>query len=45
MLSHAQVIEYVTTLKEGDAPAHLVDVATAELAPPVDPVLSVRTIR
>ncbi|MDQ8705165.1 YrhB domain-containing protein [Streptomyces sp. LHD-70] len=44
-LSHAQVIEYVTALKDGDAPAHLVEVAMAELVPPVEPVLSVRTIR
>ncbi|MGW1887314.1 YrhB domain-containing protein [Streptomyces sp. NPDC001970] len=45
VLSHAQVIEYVTALKAVNAPAHLVEVATAELVPPVDPVLSVRTIR
>lgn len=45
-LPHAQVIEYVTALKDGDVvPAHLVEVSTAELVPPVDPVLSVRTIR
>ncbi|MFI6048680.1 YrhB domain-containing protein [Streptomyces violascens] len=44
-LSHAQVIEYVTALQYGDAPAHLVEVATDELVPPVDPVLSVHTIR
>ncbi|WCL83421.1 MULTISPECIES: hypothetical protein [Streptomyces] len=30
---------------DGDVPAHLVDVVTAQLVPPVDPVLSVRTIR
>ncbi|MFE7712677.1 YrhB domain-containing protein [Streptomyces sp. NPDC057486] len=45
VLSHAQVIEYVTALGDGDAPAHLVEVSTAELVPPVDPVLSVQTIR
>ncbi|MFJ2566580.1 YrhB domain-containing protein [Streptomyces sp. NPDC087568] len=45
VLSHAQVIEYLTTLEDGDAPVHLVEVATAELVPPVDPVLSVQTIR
>ncbi|MGW0538633.1 YrhB domain-containing protein [Streptomyces sp. NPDC003032] len=46
-LSHAQVNEYVTALGDGDGdvPAHLVDVATAQLVPPVGPVLSVRTIR
>ncbi|MFE4052915.1 YrhB domain-containing protein [Streptomyces sp. YIM B13518] len=44
-LSHAQVIEYVTVLKAGDVvPAHLVEVSTAELVTPVDPVLSVRTV-
>ncbi|MEU8348803.1 YrhB domain-containing protein [Streptomyces sp. NPDC048845] len=44
-LSPTQAIEYVTALRDGDAPAHLVEVATAELVPPVDSVLSVRTIR
>ncbi|MEU6667866.1 YrhB domain-containing protein [Streptomyces sp. NPDC046727] len=44
-LTHAQVIEYVTALRDGDPPIHLVEVASRELIPPVDPVLSVRTIR
>ncbi|MFE7909753.1 YrhB domain-containing protein [Streptomyces albogriseolus] len=44
-LTHAQVIEYVTALKDGDPPEHLVEVAHRELVPPVDPVLSVKTIR
>ncbi|MEU9372797.1 YrhB domain-containing protein [Streptomyces sp. NPDC048255] len=44
-LSHAQIIEYVTALQHGDAPAHLVEVATGELVPPTDPVSSVLTIR
>ncbi|MFG2137616.1 YrhB domain-containing protein [Streptomyces sp. NPDC048650] len=45
VLSHAQIIEYVTALLHGDAPAHLVEVASGELVPPTDPVLSVVTIR
>ncbi|WP_412075981.1 YrhB domain-containing protein [Streptomyces xanthophaeus] len=45
VLSHTQVIEYVTALQHGDAPAHLVEVATGELMPPTDPVSSVLTIR
>ncbi|MFJ6609938.1 YrhB domain-containing protein [Streptomyces sp. NPDC091289] len=45
VLSHAQTIEYVTALRNGDAPAHLVEVATGELAPPTAPFLSVETIR
>lgn len=45
VLSHAQIIEYVAALQRGDAPAHLVEVATGELVPPTDPVLSVVTIR
>ncbi|MEU5582542.1 YrhB domain-containing protein [Streptomyces huasconensis] len=46
-LSPTQVNEYVTALGDGDGdvPAHLADVATAQLVPPADPVLSVRTIR
>ncbi|MFC7895533.1 YrhB domain-containing protein [Streptomyces sp. NPDC057381] len=45
VLTHAQVIEYVTALRDGDPPIHLVEVANRELVPPVDPVLSVETIR
>ncbi|MFD7865670.1 YrhB domain-containing protein [Streptomyces sp. NPDC059783] len=45
VLTHAQVIEYVTALHDGDPPKHLEDVANRELVPPVDPVLSVKTIR
>ncbi|MFF3546008.1 YrhB domain-containing protein [Streptomyces platensis] len=44
-LTPAQALAYVTALQDGDAPAHLVEVATKELVPPLDPVLSVRTIR
>ncbi|TWE15228.1 YrhB domain-containing protein [Kitasatospora atroaurantiaca] len=44
-LTHAQVIEYVTALQAGAAPPHLVDIATRALVPPLDPVLSVHTIR
>ncbi|MFJ3594899.1 YrhB domain-containing protein [Streptomyces sp. NPDC090231] len=42
-LSHTQIIEYVTALQHGDAPAHLADVASRELVAPTDP--SVVTIR
>ncbi|MEW2140488.1 hypothetical protein AB0892_28510 [Streptomyces sp. NPDC005409] len=45
LLSHAQIIEYVTALQHGDAPAHLVEVSSRELVPPTDPVSSVVTIR
>ncbi|MFI9066436.1 hypothetical protein ACIGQE_31980 [Streptomyces sp. NPDC053429] len=45
VLTHAQVIEYVTALQAGTAPPHLVDIATSILGPPLDPVLSVHTIR
>lgn len=45
VLSHAQVVEYVSALQHGDAPAHLVEVVYGELVPPFDPVLSVKTIR
>ncbi|MEU9737430.1 YrhB domain-containing protein [Streptomyces sp. NPDC048002] len=45
VLSHAQIIEYVTALQHGDAPAHLVEVSSRQLGPPTDPVLSVVTIR
>ncbi|WP_234029389.1 YrhB domain-containing protein [Streptomyces sp. PsTaAH-124] len=45
VLTHAQVIEYVTALKDGDPPRHLVEVADRELVAPVDRVLSVTTIR
>ncbi|MFI5757701.1 YrhB domain-containing protein [Streptomyces sp. NPDC051569] len=44
-LSHAEVIEYVTGLRDGVAPDHLVRVATKALVPPVDPVSAVKTIR
>jgi hypothetical protein len=45
VLTHAQVIEYVNALRDGDPPPHLVEIAHRELVPAVDPVLSVRTIR
>ncbi|MFE5597606.1 YrhB domain-containing protein [Streptomyces coelicoflavus] len=44
-LSPAQAVAYVAALKTGAAPAHLVAVAAARLVPPVDPVMSVRTVR
>lgn len=44
-LTPAQALAYVTALQDGDAPAHLVEVATKELVPPLNPVLSVRTVR
>ncbi|GAA3044425.1 hypothetical protein GCM10017562_01820 [Streptomyces roseofulvus] len=43
-LSHAQIIEYVTALQHGDAPAHLLEVSSRELVPPTDPILSAVTI-
>lgn len=45
VLSHAQIIEYVTALEHGDAPAHLVEISSRELVPPTDPFSSVATIR
>ncbi|MGY3205381.1 YrhB domain-containing protein [Streptomyces sp. TE5632] len=46
VLPHAETITYVTALLEGDAPEHLVEVATRELVPPpVDRVLAVHTVR
>ncbi|MBL3669337.1 hypothetical protein JL475_25800 [Streptomyces sp. M2CJ-2] len=46
VLSLAETIAYVTALLEGDAPEHLVEVATRELVPPpVSRVLAVHTIR
>ncbi|WP_435975668.1 YrhB domain-containing protein [Streptomyces sp. Qhu_M48] len=45
VLSHAQIVEYVTALQHGEAPAHLVEVASGELVPPTDSVMSVVTIR
>ncbi|WP_432064318.1 YrhB domain-containing protein [Streptomyces sp. C10-9-1] len=44
-LSHAQIIEYVTALQHGDAPAHLVEASSRELVPSADPFSSVVTIR
>jgi hypothetical protein len=45
VLTPAQAIEYANALSAGDAPAHLVAVATEELVEPLDPVLAVETIR
>jgi hypothetical protein len=45
MLTPAEVLEYVTGLRQGDAPARLEAVATGALVTPVDPVLAVTTIR
>ncbi|WP_405526658.1 YrhB family protein [Streptomyces avidinii] len=36
VLTPAQAIEYVTALTEGDAPAHIVEVAVRELVPPTE---------
>ncbi|MFE3206479.1 YrhB domain-containing protein [Embleya sp. NPDC059237] len=44
-LAHAEVIEYVTALQSGPAPARLVATATKTLVPELNPVLRVRTIR
>ena len=44
-LNLTQGIEYVRALKNGDAPAHLVEISTAELISPTNPATSVRTIR
>ncbi|MER7585510.1 YrhB domain-containing protein [Kitasatospora sp. NPDC097691] len=44
-LTHTEVIEYVTALQAGPAPQRLVAAATKTLVPPLDPVLSVETIR
>ncbi|MFF8609521.1 YrhB domain-containing protein [Streptomyces sp. NPDC015346] len=45
VLSLAEVIEYVGALKDGTVPDHLLRVATEELVPPVNPVLTATTIR
>ncbi|MFF3031359.1 YrhB family protein [Streptomyces rubiginosohelvolus] len=45
MLSPAEALAYVSALPAGDAPAHLVAVATRELVKPLNPVLTVETIR
>ncbi|MCC8478004.1 YrhB family protein [Streptomyces globisporus] len=44
MLSPAQALAYVSALLTGDAPAHLVAVATRELVEPLNPVLAVETV-
>lgn len=44
-LTPAQTLAYVTALQDGDAPESLAAVATRALVPPLNPVLSVRTIR
>ncbi|MEF3117585.1 YrhB domain-containing protein [Streptomyces chrestomyceticus] len=44
-LSPAQALEYVNALLQGAAPAHLVAMATTQLAEPLNPVLAVKTIR
>lgn len=45
VFSPSEAVAYVTALLEGDAPAHLVAVATRELVKPPDAVLAVDTIR
>ncbi len=44
VLSPTEAIEYVNALLAGDAPAHLVAVATEELVEPLNPVLAVETL-
>ncbi|MFJ6697983.1 YrhB domain-containing protein [Streptomyces sp. NPDC091272] len=44
LLSPAEAIEYVGALLAGEAPAHLVAVATRELVEPLNPVLGVQTV-
>ncbi|MFD8323332.1 YrhB domain-containing protein [Kitasatospora purpeofusca] len=44
-LTHAQVVEYVTALRAGAVPDHLVAAAREELVPPVHPADAVETIR
>ncbi|MET7645014.1 hypothetical protein ABZS83_15480 [Streptomyces sp. NPDC005426] len=44
MLSPAEVIEYVSALLDGDAPARLVAVSTKELVGPFNPAFAVETI-
>ncbi|MFD4789964.1 hypothetical protein ACFWN1_23500 [Streptomyces sp. NPDC058459] len=43
--AHGQVVAQVTGLGHGSAPTGLVDIATRELVPPVDPVMALHTIR
>jgi hypothetical protein len=45
VLSLAEAIEYVGALQAGAVPDHLATVATKELVPSVDPVLTATTIR
>ncbi|MEU1223216.1 YrhB domain-containing protein [Streptomyces microflavus] len=45
VLSLAEVFEYVGALQAGTVPDHLVTVATKELVPSADPVLTATTIR
>ncbi|MFE4627452.1 YrhB domain-containing protein [Streptomyces mirabilis] len=45
VLSPAQALKYVSGLRDGDAPAHLVAVAAEQLVEPINPVLAVKTIR
>ncbi|MFI1188514.1 YrhB domain-containing protein [Streptomyces californicus] len=44
VLSPADALAYVSALLEGEAPAHLVAVATGELVEPLNPVYAVRTV-
>ncbi|WP_374984434.1 YrhB domain-containing protein [Streptomyces fradiae] len=45
VLSHAQIITYVTALQHGAAPTHLEEISSRELLPPTDPSSSAVTIR
>ena len=45
VLSPAEAIEYVRALLDGAVPARLVAIATEELVEPLNPVLTVKTIR
>ena len=44
-LTPADALAYVSGVQQGDVPARLVAVATEALVRPVDPVLTVETIR
>ncbi|MGW4886660.1 YrhB domain-containing protein [Streptomyces murinus] len=45
VLSPAQAVAYTDALLGGAPPAHLVSIAVGQLVEPIDPVLTVRTVR
>ncbi|WP_199571741.1 YrhB domain-containing protein [Streptomyces murinus] len=45
VLSPAQAVAYTDALLGGAPPAHLVSIAAGQLVEPIDPVLTVRTVR